>query len=253
MFVQVPSLSIWFTPIGMYQQQMWIRWGWQFLVGSGGRLDWKEAVREDRDMCNVFAQEARSFPATGAVNTSLAISSSGWFIRRYRQVMWVYLTQAWSLFMQTRAGWHPPHPALHRVQRNTYIWKNTHSIHEEVWACFAWLCGLFRDCSYLSSWGLIVLSLPLHHELQQSPVNATKSVSVCVWISGLCNYDLTRLLRQKRYDGEIICKSKKKKRDEAFRIKTNKIKMHLHLQHPQGGMLIINKTHILSEKISPPL
>lgn len=151
MFVQVPSLSIWFTPIGMYQQHsqggasMWIRWGWQFLMGSGGRLDWKEAVREDRDMCNVFAQEARGFLATGAVNTSLAISSSGWFIRRYRQVMWVYLTQAWSLFMQTRVGWHPPHPALHRVRRNTYIWKNTHSIHKEV---------------YVASSGTAPISLP---------------------------------------------------------------------------------------------
>lgn len=153
MFVQVPSLSIWFTPIGMYQQQMWIRWGWQFLMGSGGRLDWKEAVREDRDMCNVFAQEARSFPATGAVNTSLAISSSGWFIRRYRQVMWVYLTQAWSLFMQTRAGWHPPPPTLPSTEcREIHIYEKTRTAFMKKFG------HVLPDC--VASSGTAPISLP---------------------------------------------------------------------------------------------
>lgn len=161
MFVQVPSLSIWFTPIGMYQQQMWIRWGWQFLMGSGGRLDWKEAVREDRDMCNVFAQEARSFPATGAVNTSLAISSSGWFIRRYRQVMWVYLTQAWSLFMQTRAGWHPPPPPCPPPSAEKYIYMKKHAQHS--WRSLGMFC--------LIVWPLqgLLLSLFLGSDSTQSP------------------------------------------------------------------------------------
>lgn len=59
---------------------------WREIVG------WREAAREEGGMRNVFAQEGRGFPAFGAVNTSLAISSSGWFIQRYRQVMRVYLT-----------------------------------------------------------------------------------------------------------------------------------------------------------------
>lgn len=207
MFVQVPSLSIWFTPIGMYQQQMWIRWGWQFLMGSGRKQSGRIGI------C------VMSLPRKTEVFLQLGQSTHPWLSAALdglsgdigRLCGCISLKPGVCSCRQERADI-PPHPALHRVQKNTYIWKNTHSIHEEVWACFAWLCGLFRDCSYLSSWGLIVLSLPLHHELQQSPLNATKSVSVCVWISGLCNYDLTRLPRQKRYDGEIICKSKKKKR-----------------------------------------
>lgn len=100
MFVQVSSLYIrpflFWGEEGVYQEG---RPGGDLILGlvgvTGPCGTWREivgrwgAAREEGDVRNVFAQEGRGL---SCVNASLTISSSGRFIQRYRQVMWVYLT-----------------------------------------------------------------------------------------------------------------------------------------------------------------
>lgn len=125
--------------------------------------------RKEWDVHNVFTQEGGGFAAVGTVEASLTIGSSGRFIQRYRQVMWVYLTRAWSLLMLTRTGMPSlPHTRTHTHTRAhtgmfTDIHKctpppHTHTNTHTHTQCSVCVARAFRDFSYLPSWGLINLS-----------------------------------------------------------------------------------------------
>lgn len=159
MFVQVPSLYIRPTPkvggsIGRVAQEEPRSWAWRGRRVPCGTwreiVGWRREAREEGDMRNVFAQEGRGFPAFGAVNTSLAICSSGWFIQRYLQVMWMscssleYVHLDKSRLTSPSAG----------TYAKKYINAKTHTHYSQ------WSLGVFHQSDCVESVGTVPISLP---------------------------------------------------------------------------------------------
>lgn len=154
---------------------------------------------------------AEVFPELWAVSTSTAISSSGWFIQRYWQVMWVYLARAWNLFMQTRTGWTPPSAETHSEK---YLNVKTHTLFTVetgcatrliVWCLWGLLLSLFLESDYTLS---VSFCTPSYSKSYR------QSVCECICTSGLflsVKLWANQTAEAKIWCGEIISSARENK------------------------------------------